>query len=112
MPLNTVVFSADGKTLFSSIFESSIKQWDLRTGKVTRVLSGHQDGIYALTISPNGQYLVSGSSDGTIRVWQAATGILVRSHKTNESISALKISPNGQILASATSQLKIRVGDH
>lgn len=102
MPLNTVVFSPDGKTLFSSFYESSIKQWDLSTRKVTKVLSGNQGNIYALTISPNGQYLASGSVDGTIQVWQAANGTLVRTQKTTGTINALKISPNGQILASSS----------
>jgi WD40 repeat protein len=98
MPLNTVAISPDGKTLFSSIFESSISQWDLTTGKLVKTLSGHQDTIYSLALSPNGKYLASGSSDGTIRVWLTANGTLVRSLKS--SGRALKISPDGQILAS------------
>jgi WD40 repeat protein len=98
MPLNTVAISPDGKTLFSSIFESSISQWDLTTGKLVKTLSGHQDTIYALVLSPNGKYLVSGSSDGTIRVWLTANGTLLRSLKY--SANALKISPDGQLLAS------------
>jgi WD40 repeat protein len=98
MPLNTVAISPDGKTLFSSIFESSISQWDLTTGKLIKTLSGHQNTIYALALSPNGKYLASGSSDGTIRVWLTANGTLARSLKS--SANALKISPNGQLLAS------------
>jgi WD40 repeat protein len=98
MPLNNVAISPDGKTLFSSIFESSISQWDLTTGKLVKTLSGHQDTIYALALSPNGKYLASGSSDGTIRVWLTANGTLVRSLKS--SANALKISPDGQLLAS------------
>lgn len=97
-PLNTLAISPDGKTLFSSIFESSISQWDLTTGKLVRTLSGHQNTINALALSPNGKYLASGSSDGTIRVWLTTNGTLVRSLKS--SANALKISPDGQLLAS------------
>src|SRR5262245_43406286 len=35
-------------------------------------------GILALALSANGQLLVSGSSDGTVRLWEASTGTLPR----------------------------------
>lgn len=39
---------------------------------------GHTDQVYALAVSPDGQFLVSGSADKTVKLWNLATGELVR----------------------------------
>ena len=41
-------------------------------------LTGHTDGIFSVTFSPNSQWLISGSFDGTTRVWKADTRDLRR----------------------------------
>ncbi|KIJ58793.1 hypothetical protein HYDPIDRAFT_101966, partial [Hydnomerulius pinastri MD-312] len=42
-----------------------------------QMLSGHTDSISSVAYSPDGQHIVSGSSDKTIRIWNARTGQLV-----------------------------------
>jgi WD40 repeat protein len=39
---------------------------------------GHRDQVFTLALSPDGKYLASGSSDRTIKLWNPATGLLVR----------------------------------
>ena len=63
-----LAFSDDSKTL--AIGDS----WDIRlievdTGHLITTLSKHNDGVTALTFSPNGEMLASGSDDGTILIW-------------------------------------------
>lgn len=41
---------------------------------ILRPLKGHEGHVYAVAISPDGRYIVSGSSDGTARIWDAQTG--------------------------------------
>src|SRR5271165_4171455 len=38
------------------------------------VFRGHQDIVYALALSPDGQFLVTGSFDHSVKTWQTATG--------------------------------------
>lgn len=42
---------------------------DLTTGKQIRYFAGHTSNIMTLAPSPDGRYLVSGSSDQTVRIW-------------------------------------------
>ncbi len=43
--------------------------YDLKTGQPRRSLQGHSGDALALAVSPDGRYLLSASSDQTLRVW-------------------------------------------
>jgi rRNA maturation protein Nop10 len=50
--------------------------WDIRIGECVRTLEGHTGGIWYLAVSPDGRLLASASLDGTVRIWELATGRL------------------------------------
>jgi WD40 repeat protein len=37
-------------------------------------LAGHSDEVRSVAYSPDGKHIVSGSTDATVRIWDAATG--------------------------------------
>jgi hypothetical protein len=49
-------------------------------------LRGHKSGVWSVAFSPDGRWLVSASIDGTVGVWDSATGRRVR---TLDSVPAL-----------------------
>jgi WD40 repeat protein len=50
--------------------DRTLKTWDLRTGRLQKTHTGHQDVIHTVACSVNGAFLTSGSDDGTARVFQ------------------------------------------
>jgi WD40 repeat protein len=48
--------------------------WDLENGQKLRTLEGHKGRIRGVSLSPDGRWAVSSSDDGTIRVWDVASG--------------------------------------
>jgi WD40 repeat protein len=42
------------------------------------VLEGHTDRVTGVAYSPDGQIIASGAHDGTVRLWRASDGALLR----------------------------------
>jgi WD40 repeat protein len=64
-------------------------------------LSEPSEIVYALTWSPTGTVLISGSSDGRLRWWDLQSGECVRVREAHQgAIQSLRRSPDGQRLAS------------
>ncbi|MFN6478115.1 serine/threonine-protein kinase [Nostoc sp. DedQUE07] len=51
---------------------------DRQNWKCVQTLKGHSSMVHAIAISPDGQFIASGSNDKTIKLWQVSTGKLVR----------------------------------
>jgi len=68
--VNCILFKADGKSLFS-VEGNTIHLWDMETGKEKFISSEHTDSIKGLTLSKDGNTLVSweGGRANTIRLW-------------------------------------------
>lgn len=62
--------------------------------------SAHFDEVLAIAISPDGQLLVSGSTDKTIKLWSLPEGILLKTLEADIFVSAIAISPDGKFFAS------------
>ena len=63
---------------------------------------GHSSGISSTAFSPNGKYFVTGSSDMTIKIWEADSGREIRTlfgHTGN--VSSVTFSPDGKYIASS-----------
>ena len=82
--IRKLVFSPDGKTLASASDDLTIKLWkvaditstnatDYLTPSIT--LTGHQGIVNALSFTPDGKSLISGSYDNTVKVWNLDIGL-------------------------------------
>jgi WD40 repeat protein len=61
--------SRDGKKIVSVLDYVTLLVWDAFTGHRLATLQGHKWGINVCTITPDGNHVVSGSNDQTLRIW-------------------------------------------
>src|SRR5262249_10047637 len=87
--------------------------WDSATGKILKSLGGDPDGHTkevdqnALAFSSDGKWLISGSYDKTIKLWDVNTGSFLKTFPApggeghSGSVRGVAISPDGCWIASA-----------
>ena len=73
-------------------------------------LRGHRGYVNALAFSPDSKHLLTGSDDGTARVWNARSGALERTLRGHEgTVRSVSYSDDGQRIATAGSDGTVRV---
>ncbi len=106
-----VRFSPDGK-LLATAGETMPTLWELPSGAKRLSFEGHgSSGFFtsrdvpALAFSPDGKTVVSGAADGSIKVWEATTGKVLKTFAVAEGISSAIFSPGGNILAATSKEV-------
>jgi WD40 repeat protein len=129
-----VAWSPDGKQLVSGSYDRSLKLWDASNGNLIREFKpykekefdkGHRDGVFCAAFTKDGKFLVTGSSDHTVKIWNVADGSVAR-ELTNPNLKPppagpaqppqahpgwvydLRITPDGQRLVTAGNAPKLR----
>lgn len=70
-----------------------VRVWDVATGELRAVFSGHESEVLALSFSAGGQLLASEDARGVVRVWDVSAGRERRSIPTLVDPEALDSSP-------------------
>ncbi len=81
-----------------------------RMGPISLV--GHSAAVSSACFSPDGQRIVSGSDDKTVRIWDARAGEEVRSLKGHaDRVSSVSFSPDGKRVASVSADRTVKIWD-
>lgn len=135
--ITDVTFSADGKIIISSDSFGTIKIWDPFQKRLLNIISAHFDTITSISVSPNNDFLATGSLDEDIKIWRISEisnkGVspikifekksnIITSHRKKgpyphelENITSIAFSPDGKYIASGDQKgllkiIEIRTG--
>ena len=125
--VNNVAYSADGQRIVFA-YQGIVTVWDAETGEETLTLpdvggmmgggmmgGGMMGGmveISSVAFSPDGQQIISGNQDGTVKVWNAVTGqemLRLKGHAGD--VESVAFSPDGQRIISGGQDGTVKVWD-
>jgi GTPase SAR1 family protein len=76
------------------------------------VLRGHTDSVIGVAVTPDGQTVISGSRDKTLKVWDLATGHCRATFEGHTSgVTGVAVTPDGKSVVSGSEDNKLKVWD-
>jgi WD40 repeat protein len=103
MVVDCVAFSPGGERLaVGGYLHGSVRLWDLGLRREVACYSASVGaGVSALAYSPEGRVLASGTGDGTVKLWDTATGHVSATFSGHHGrVQSVAFAPDGSTLAS------------
>lgn len=108
--VKAVAFSPDSKLLASgggfigSSADTSIRLWDVKSGKLYKTFDGHTEIVNSICFSPDGNLLASASFDNTVRIVNIANSQILWVYQGHfDDVNLVCFSNDGRLLISASS---------
>jgi WD40 repeat protein len=133
-PIYAVAWAPGGKQVLTASFDRSLKLWDVASGNLVKEFKaavepkpgekaeppkepvGHRDQVFTAVFSKDGKTIATGSSDRTVKLWDVASGKVVRDFPNPDLkaplpgepapshpgwVHAVRFTPDGKFLVSA-----------
>jgi WD40 repeat protein len=102
--------------------DETARIWDARRGTTVAVLKGNRAGVAEVAFTPDGQSVITGADDGSVRRWDVGAGVVMRGHRAPRavlggtygqlsSLNSAQGSPNGRTVLTAANDGVPRLWD-
>lgn len=117
--VDAIAITPDSKKLVTGSFRqlvsrnraiSTLKLWNLQTGKLLHEFTDNFSSVESLAISPDGKILICGNYDGTIKLWSLETLKPLHTFQDgSSSVLGLALSRDGKTLVSSNEDSIIHI---
>jgi WD40 repeat protein/serine/threonine protein kinase len=84
--------------------------WELATGRRLRTFAGHRGAVTSVCLSGDGRFLLSGSTDATVKLWDTASGQCLRTFAGHaDAVTSVALSADGRYAISGSADRTLRV---
>lgn len=103
----------DGSSVVTGWRSGVLKVSDSRTGALRLTIEAHTGSVRGVAVHRDGDWIVSGSDDCTIRVWDTSSGLQLGEPFTGHSdaVTCVAVSGNGSRIVSGSGDKTVRVWD-
>src|SRR5438270_8872035 len=108
--ITAVAISPDGQ-YWAAGRRGEVRLWREAGQKLHLVWQAHTDQVYSIAFSPHERTLASGSLDGSVKLWEVASGTLLWSSWQTKGTTCLAFAPDGSLLASGGLDTTVRLWD-
>ncbi len=108
-----VVWAPAGDRMYVPLTDKTVRVYDPNSGSHVATLTGHNDWVYGVALTPDGTVLASASGDGTVKLWRTAENRLLATlvqvaPRTDEW---LIVAPPGYLAASSLGAVQWRAAN-
>jgi len=88
--MTKVMFNRDDDLIFTAAADNVICVWDSETGERLGTYDGHTGAVFDFDLDYRTKFMISGSGDSSVRLWEIGTGQTLQLFKTPVRVTSVQ----------------------